>query len=67
MNRYITAGKMSVRVVGRHVAAKMGLRVRMMEGFRNQGAGTVTSVHANGGYCAVQWDSGAEDKVSREA
>jgi hypothetical protein len=51
------------RIVGKHVAATVGLRVRMQEGYKDQGVGTVTSVHANGGYVSVKWDNGSEDKV----
>eukprot|EP00285_Hemiselmis_virescens_P010764 CAMPEP_0173393802 /NCGR_PEP_ID=MMETSP1356-20130122/22322_1 /TAXON_ID=77927 ORGANISM="Hemiselmis virescens, Strain PCC157" /NCGR_SAMPLE_ID=MMETSP1356 /ASSEMBLY_ACC=CAM_ASM_000847 /LENGTH=72 /DNA_ID=CAMNT_0014351877 /DNA_START=90 /DNA_END=305 /DNA_ORIENTATION=- len=50
-------------VVGKHAPASVGLRVLMMEGFKDLGPGTITAVHANGGYCSVAWDNGQVDKV----
>lgn len=51
------------QVVGKDVPAAVGLRVAMAEGqMENKGVGSITAVHANGGYCSVRWDSGLDDR-----
>ena len=39
----------------------VGLRVMMTDPCDGRGEGCIESVHANGGYCAVLWDSGCRD------
>ena len=39
----------------------VGLRVMMTDPRDGRGEGCIESVHANGGYCAVLWDSGCRD------
>jgi hypothetical protein len=39
------------------------MRVMMAEGqMEDKGVGSVTAVHARGGYCSVRWDSGLDDR-----
>ena len=54
---------MSLQVVGKDVPAAVGMRVVMAEGqMEDKGVGSITAVHANGGYCSVRWDSGLDDR-----
>mmetsp|Transcript_10032 Transcript_10032/g.23330 ORF Transcript_10032/g.23330 Transcript_10032/m.23330 type:complete len:352 (-) Transcript_10032:233-1288(-) len=49
------------QLVGKDVMAQVGQRVMMTSQFKNKGMGTITQVHADGGYCSVRWDDGNED------
>mmetsp|Transcript_31343 Transcript_31343/g.74487 ORF Transcript_31343/g.74487 Transcript_31343/m.74487 type:complete len:412 (+) Transcript_31343:25-1260(+) len=50
------------QVVGQDIRSSAGLRVVMAQGFKDNGSGTISATHANGGYCSVRWDNGTEDR-----
>mmetsp|Transcript_27187 Transcript_27187/g.55440 ORF Transcript_27187/g.55440 Transcript_27187/m.55440 type:complete len:330 (-) Transcript_27187:17-1006(-) len=49
------------KLVGKHVVPAQGQRVMMTDQYKPKGVGTVTQVHAEGGYVSVRWDDGNED------